>query len=196
MMNSERGLTQLLRTHLKLSGLPVKNVRPVKRWDGKSGRVDLHLAAKFQEHDRVRHLIVELKAPGLEIGRTELDQVEDYGNAILGNPHFSSATAQWDIILVGTELDDVAKNRIQEHEAELGRFWAPKPTGGAPQVKCYVRRWRDILDENRRRLDFLTSAMKHDPSLREGLDYVKRRYADVLPPEIGDTLSDEEGPDN
>jgi hypothetical protein len=177
MMNSERGLTQLRRTHLRLSGLPKKNVRPVKRWDGKSGRVDLHLAAKFQEHDRVRHLIVELKAPGLKIARTELDQVEDYGNAILKNPHFRSATAQWDIILVGTELDDVTKNRIHAEEAELGRFWAPPTIDGAPQVKCYVRRWRDILDENRRRLNFLTSAMQHDPSLREGLAYVRRRYA-------------------
>jgi hypothetical protein len=34
--------------------------------------------------------------------------------------------------------------------------------------------------------------MQHDPSLKEGLDYVKRRYADVLPPGIGETLSDEE----
>ncbi len=32
MMNSEKGLTQVLRTHLKLSGLPDKNVTTVKRW--------------------------------------------------------------------------------------------------------------------------------------------------------------------
>ena len=196
MMNSERGLTQLLRTHLRLSGLPQKNVRPVKRWDGKGGRVDLHLAAKSQEHDRVRHLIVELKAPGLEIGRDELNQVEDYGNAILSNPHFHSSTAQWDIILVGTDLQNVAANRIHPQEAELGRFWAPAPVEGGPQVKCYVRRWRDILDENRRRLDFFTSAMRHDPSLREGLDYVKRRYADILPPDIGNTIDGEAAPDS
>ena len=102
MMNSEKGLTQLLRTHLKLSGLPDKKIAPVKRWDGKTGRVDLHLAAKFQEHDRIRHLIVELKAPDVEINRVELDQVEDYGNAILSNSQFASESSQWDIILVGT----------------------------------------------------------------------------------------------
>jgi Histidine kinase-, DNA gyrase B-, and HSP90-like ATPase len=192
MMNSERGLTQLLRTHLKLSGLPSKDVRPVKRWDGKTGRVDLHLAAKFQEHDRVRHLIVELKAPGLEIGRAELDQVEDYGNAILSNPQFSSATAQWDIILVGTDLHSVARNRIYSDDFELGRFWAPEPSPGSPRVTCYVRRWRELLDENRRRLDFLTSVMRHDPSLKEGLDYVRDRYADILPEGIGDATDDDE----
>lgn len=36
LMNSERGLTEMLRTHLKLEGLPSSDVRPVKRWDGKS----------------------------------------------------------------------------------------------------------------------------------------------------------------
>src|SRR6202000_3141895 len=60
LMSSERGLTEVLRTHLRLERLPTKNALPVTRWDGKTGRIDLHLAAKYQEHDRVRHLIVEL----------------------------------------------------------------------------------------------------------------------------------------
>jgi hypothetical protein len=86
LMSSERGLTELLRTHLRLEALSAKDALPVTRWDGRTGRVDLHLAAKYQEHDRVRHLIVELKAPDITVGRKELDQVEDYGNAILSGP--------------------------------------------------------------------------------------------------------------
>ena len=68
LMKSESGLTQVLRTHLKLEGLPVKGIQPVKRWDGRSGRVDLHLAVKMQEFDRTRHLVIELKAPDLGAG--------------------------------------------------------------------------------------------------------------------------------
>jgi hypothetical protein len=37
-MSSDRSLTELLRNHLKLEGLPDKGVTPVKRWDGRSGR--------------------------------------------------------------------------------------------------------------------------------------------------------------
>jgi len=184
LMNSERGLTELLRTHLRLEGLPTKDAAPVKRWDGKTGRVDLHLATKYQEHDRVRHLIVELKAPDVTIGRQELNQVEDYGNAILSGPQFSSSTAQWDLILIGTSLDDVAQNRIQPDDFELGKFWGPTPKPGRPRVTAYVRRWRDVIDENKRRLDFVTSALEHDPSISEGLDYVREQYADLLPPNV------------
>ena len=160
MMNSEKGLTQVLHTHLRLSGLPDRDVAAVKRWDGKTGRVDLHLAAQAQEHDRIRHLIVELKAPDITIGRKELDQVEDYANVLTSNPQFSSATAQWDLILLGTQLDDVATNRIHNEGLELGEFWGPKQALGGPRVTAFVRRWRDVLDENKRRLDFLTRVLR------------------------------------
>lgn len=186
LMSSERGLTELLRTHLKLEGLSTKDAAPVKRWNGKSGRVDLHLAAKYQEHDRVRHLIVELKAPDITIGRRELDQVEDYGNAIVSGPQFSSSTAQWDLILVGTALDDVADNKIFKEDFELGRYWEATPKPGRPRVTAYVRRWRDLIDENRRRLDFVTQALEHDPSISEGLGYVREQYADFLPQVLND----------
>ncbi len=184
MMNSEKGLTQVLRTHLKLSGLPDRDVAPVKRWNGKTGRVDLHLAAQAQEHDRIRHLIVELKAPDTKIGRKELDQVEDYANVLTSDSQFNSATAQWDLILVGTQLDKVATNRIHNEGDELGEFWGPKQAPGGPRVTAFVRRWRDVLDENKRRLDFLTRVLQHDPSTAEGLGWVRENYADVLPEDI------------
>ncbi|MGB8381375.1 MAG: hypothetical protein WCG47_09010 [Dermatophilaceae bacterium] len=50
LMNTERGLTQLARTHLRLEGLPTGNLEPVKRWDGSSGRVDLHLAVQDRKY--------------------------------------------------------------------------------------------------------------------------------------------------
>ena len=171
----------------------------MKRWDGKTGRVDLHLAAQAQEHDRIRHLIVELKAPDITIGRKELDQVEDYANVLTSNPQFSSATAQWDLILLGTQLDDVATNRIHNDGLELGEFWGPKQALGGPRVTAFVRRWRDVLDENKRRLDFLTRVLQHDPSMAEGLGWVREHYADALPKNIkaggeADNPHSEEGP--
>src|SRR5215470_2334095 len=181
LMSSERGLTELVRTHLRLAGLPVKGIEPVRRWDGKRGRVDLHLAARYQEHDRVRHLVVELKAPDITLGRKELDQVEDYATTVLGNSVFSSDRSQWDFILVGTDFDDLVDNRIDGEDRELGQFLSPPKKPGRPRVRAFVRRWRDIIDENRRRLEFVASALEHDPSISEGLAYVKEQYADLLP---------------
>lgn len=184
-MNSERGLTQMLRTHLKLEGLPDDKVEPVKRWDGKSGRIDLHVAAKFQEHDRVRHLVVELKAPGIVAGRKERDQIEDYVNVVVGTPAFASERATWDFILAVTDYDELIENSFKGDNRELGLVLAPDSKPGRPMVRAYVRRWRNIIDENKRRLDFVTSSLEFDPSLAEGLAFIREEYAELIPEDLG-----------
>ncbi|MGX1703150.1 ATP-binding protein [Microbacterium sp. NPDC055357] len=189
-MNSERGLTQVLRTHLKLEGLPGGEVEPVKRWNGKSGRVDLHLAAKSQEHDRIRHLVVELKAPDITAGRTERDQVEDYVNVVLSNAAFASERAVWDFILVVTDYDEVIENSFKKKGREMGLIFEPNKKPGRPLVRAYVRRWRDIIDENKRRLDFVTRSLEIDPSLAEGLAFIKDEYAEMLPEDLEDSDED------
>ena len=180
-MNSERGLTEMLRTHFKLEGLPTKGVESVKRWDGRSGRVDLHLAVKAQEFDRTRHLVVELKAPDITLGRKELLQIEDYANAVLESKAFATDKVDWDFILTGTDYDSSVENRFTEETQALGQVLAPPAKSGHPCVRVYVRRWRDILDENRRRLAFMTSNLEHDPTLQEGLGHIREQYADLLP---------------
>lgn len=184
-MSSERGLTEMLRNQLKLEGLPTKGVTPVKRWDGRSGRVDLHLAVKSQEFDRTHHLVIELKAPGITLGRAELDQVEDYANVVMDNAAFASDRATWEFVLVGTGWDTVAENRISTEHRETGQFYGPPAKSGGPTVRAYVRKWRDVLDENKRRLAFMTNALEHDPTLEEGLGHLRSQYADLLPAELG-----------
>lgn len=184
LMSSERGLTELLRNHLKLEGLPDTDPATVRRWDGKTGRTDLHLAARYKEHDRIQHLVVELKAPDITAGRKEIDQVEDYANAVLSAAAFASDKTTWDFILVTTDYDDVVRRRIIGEDRELGLYLKPKKEAGRPLVRAYVRRWRDLLDENQRRLEFMTSALEHDPSITDGLDFVRQEYRDLLPPSL------------
>lgn len=193
LMTSEKGLTEMLRTHLRLEGLPTSDVTPVKRWDGKTGRVDLHLAAQYREHDRVRHLVVELKAPDITTGRTELNQVEDYANTVLDHAAFASDTAVYDFILVVTDYDKVTDHRIFKDKRELGQFLDPEKQPGRPAVRAYVRRWRDIIDENKRRLEFVTNRLETDPSITEGLAFVKEQYADILPSPTAPAEGDGDG---
>lgn len=189
LMSTERSLTELLRNHLKLDGLPTKDVETVRRWDGKTGRTDLHLAAKNKEHDRIRHLVVELKAPDITASRKELDQVEDYANAILSTAAFTGDRTSWDLILVVTDYDDLVRRRIKGDDFELGLFFEPQKEQGRPLVRAYVRRWRDVIDENKRRLEFMTNALEHDPSIAEGLQYVRSEYEDLLPEELRATAA-------
>lgn len=189
LMSTERSLTELLRNHLKLEELPTKDVGTVRRWDGKTGRTDLHLAAKNKEHDRIRHLVVELKAPDITASRKELDQVEDYANAILSTAAFTGDRTSWDLILVVTDYDDLVRRRTTGEDFEVGLFFDPEKEQGRPLVRAYVRRWRDVIDENKRRLEFMTNALEHDPSITEGLQYARTEYEHLLPEELRATVS-------
>lgn len=189
LMSTERSLTELLRNHLKLAGLSTKGVETVRRWDGKTGRTDLHLAAKNKEHDRIRHLIVELKAPDITASRKELDQVEDYANAILSTAAFAGDQATWDLILVVADYDDLVRRRIIGEDVEVGLFFDPQKEQGRPLVRAYVRRWRDVIDENKRRLEFMTNALEHDPSIGDGLQYVRDEYRGLLPEDLRGSAS-------
>jgi len=181
LMNTERGLTQMLRSHLKLEGLPASKIEPVQRWDGKSGRVDLHLAVKREEHDRARHLIVELKAPRITIDRGEVNQVEDYANVIAEDPRFHNQGGSWDIILVGSKVSPLMQRRIKGENKSTGLVQAIEASDGVPEINIYIRKWRDIIDENRRRLEYLSGALELDPGVEQGLDHLRAEYSDILP---------------
>lgn len=46
-----------------------------------------------------------------------------------------------------------------------------------------------MIDENKRRLEFMTNALEHDPSIAEGLQYVRSEYEDLLPEELRATTA-------
>lgn len=70
-------------------------------------------------------------------------------------------------------------------------LFEPEKKPGKPLVRAYVRRWRDILDENKRRLDFVTNSLQFDPSLTEGLAFIREEYAELLPDGLtGDEASE------
>ena len=86
------------------------------------------------------------------MGRRELNQVEDYANTVLDKSVFATDKATWDIILVGTDYDSVVENRFLPGRRSEGLMLNPDTKPGRPRVRVFVRRWRDILDENRARL--------------------------------------------
>lgn len=191
LMSSERSLTEMLRTHLKLAGLPDEKVDTVRRWDGRTGRLDLHLAARRKEHDRVRNLVVELKAPDIVANRPQLDQIEDYANSVLDTPAFQSGAATYDFILVVRNMADVAERRISDEHRETGQLNDIATEDNKPRVRTFVRRWRDIIDENKRRLEFFTQALEHDPTMSDGLEHLKEQYPQFVPTELVEPVREE-----
>ncbi|WP_232077735.1 ATP-binding protein [Mycolicibacterium aichiense] len=126
-MVSERGLSAALDRHLELLGEDRADKTPVKRLDGTVGRLDLLLSAAATEHDRNRHLVVELKAPKVVASLTELNQIKSYAKAVAKDPRFASSTTQWDFWLVTSEIDDDVRQEGQSARPRAGPGFRTRP---------------------------------------------------------------------
>lgn len=182
LMVSERGLTAALDRHRELLGEPRTDKTPVKLLDGKSGRLDLLLSVAATEHDRNRHLVVELKAPKVPAGPKELAQIKAYAMAVAKDPRFASSTTEWDFWLVTGEIDEVVRQEANQRGRERGLVFEPDlPDAPGAKVRVWVRDWGQIIDDAKRRLDYFQKSLQHDPSLDDARDYLRRNHGDVIP---------------
>lgn len=182
LMVSERGLTAALDRHRELLDEPRTDKKPVKLLDGKSGRLDLLLSVAATEHDRNRHLVVELKAPKIPAGQKELAQIKAYAMAVAKDPRFASSTTEWDFWLVTGEIDDVVRQEANQKNRERGVVFEPDlPDAPGAKVRVWVRDWGQIIDDAKRRLDYFQKSLQHDPSLDDARDYLRRNHGDVIP---------------
>jgi len=181
-MVSERGLSAALDRHLELLGEGRSDKTPVKRLDGTVGRLDLLLSAAATEHDRNRHLVVELKAPKVVASLTELNQIKSYAKAVAKDPRFASSTTQWDFWLVTSEIDDDVRQEATQRGREQGLVFEPDlPEAPGAQVRVWVRDWGQIINDAKHRLDYFQKSLQHDPSLDDAREYLRRNHGDVIP---------------
>lgn len=182
LMVSERGLTAVLDRHRELLGHERTDSTPVKLLDGKSGRLDLLLSVAATEHDRNRHLVIELKSPKVTATGKELAQIKSYAKAVATDPRFASTTTEWDFWLVTADIDDDVRQEANQRGRERGLAFEPDiPEAPGAKVRVWVRDWGQIIDDAKRRLDYFQKSLQHDPSLDDAREYLRRNHGDVIP---------------
>lgn len=194
-MISERGLSAALDRHLELLGTVRTDTAGVKRLDGTSGRLDLLLSAATTEHDRNRHLVVELKAPKVTASEKELSQIKSYAKAVVADSRFANSATVWDFWLVVTDVDDDVRQEATQRDRPRGLVFEPD-LKAAPdtKVRVWVRTWSEIIEDCRRRLAFFQERLQHDPSIDEAREYLSRVHGDVIPEGLFVNESSDAGP--
>jgi Type IIA topoisomerase (DNA gyrase/topo II, topoisomerase IV), A subunit len=183
MRSSEIGLTRLLEHHRRTIGWDTTPDGPVRAVDGGARRVDLMLSAQSHEHDRVRHLVIELKAPSVDADREQADQVDDYMQAVLKDPRFANVETTWDFYLVVRSIKDRLLPRVRQAGQPEGLYSEPTSYEHA-RVRVWVRTWSEILREAKQRLEFVKNGIDHNPSLEQALDYLRHRHGDLIPDQL------------
>lgn len=160
---AEAGLTRIM--HRVSAELALKRSRKttVRKADGKIGRIDSFMG-RMVPHGTENHrefLLIELKRPSLKIGRKEVDQLEDYVNVILSQPDFVNTSTTWNFFLVGSEYDEVIKERITQDDRPQGLMT------DKPNYKVWVKSWAEIIRDCDSRLRFVQDNLRIEVSAEE-----------------------------
>lgn len=182
MMFSERGLTRALEQHLSMLGRNPKEAEPVRLTNGGAGRLDLMLSAKTKEHDRIRHLVVELKAPAVTATDTEASQIKKYARAVVAHPQFADMRSEWDFVLLVTDYDDSVRGDIHQEGRPSGILDQSRIDPSSPvNYRVWVKKWSEVLNEAERRLDFYQQSLNHDPTFDDVRAYLLEHHGDIIP---------------
>jgi hypothetical protein len=153
----DKGLTKVLEAHRALLADGTPTSKAVTDLDGHTRIVDLMLSKATYFADRRQHLVVELKRPSLKLSQSELSQITNYAVAVSKDDRFKTPGVSWEFWLVGDDMDEIVEELENKKNGPSGLY-----TEGA-SYRIWVRRWAEILEENRQRLHFYREHLNYEP---------------------------------
>ncbi|NVD27018.1 ATP-binding protein [Parasphingorhabdus flavimaris] len=156
---SEVGLTRVM-GRVSEEVASKRKGRKITKKDGKTGRVDNFLGRLVPNPDPAKreYLLIELKRPSLTVARKELDQVEDYMNAIKDEDDFARTDTTWHFYLISGSHANEIDSRVNQKDRPQGLFLEGE------NYKVWVKTWSEIIRANEARLKFVQDQLKIEVS--------------------------------
>lgn len=171
------GLSKVLEAHYKLLEIDEPVLEPVTDTEGHTRIVDLMLSKAALFADQREHLVVELKRPSVKLAQTELGQISNYAVAASRDSRFKADGVNWEFVLVGDEMDEVVEELVNKKGQPSGLY----TEGG--NYRIWVRRWAEVIEENRQRLHFYRDHLAYQPEEEAQLEDVLGKYLPRTPKE-------------
>lgn len=104
------------------------------------------------EHREV--LVVELKAPKVKISSKELAQAMRYAQEIESSG-FTPQNVKFKVLLISSDISDAAKYQINADISNPFLYFK----SNSSRVEIWVMKWADLLERQKRRLNYLTTSL-------------------------------------
>lgn len=119
-------------------------------------QMDIFAVRQAKDGNIKKCVVVELKKPTIQIGRTELDQVKKYFDVILTEARFNAPNMEWCFFLVGNKIKDELKSEFEnaKHHGERSLVFK------AERHKIYVKTWSEIIADFEIGHDFIMGKLE------------------------------------
>ncbi len=175
----DQALTEVLKQHASCLENDVVINDPVTRVDGRRGIVDLMLSRQLPRNraDELEHLVIELKAPKVVIGKKEIDQIESYAFAVSNDERFRSLNTKWDFWIISNDYDDYAELKLENDSFEYGVIYK---TSKKRNVTIWLKTWSELIAENKHRLEFIRDKLNYNVDKESAMNHLKSTYSEYI----------------
>ena len=175
----DQALTEVLQQHLSLLGENAVVDEPVTRLDGRRGIVDLMLSRQLPTNkpNELEHLVVELKAPKVVIGKSEIDQIEGYAFAVADDERFRSIKTKWDFWIISNDLDGYARRKLENDALQEGVIY--KSTQSL-NITIWVKTWAQLIADNKHRLEFIRNKLNYSVDKESAIRHLRTSYSEYI----------------
>ena len=120
------------------------------------------------------HLLVELKAPNVSLGRKEVEQIRKYRDVIDDSHEFDKASTFWDIYLVSSKASEsVSKDRHQKG-LEHGVVWQ------GDNMIVWALEWSEIIAKAKEEMSFVREHLEVKTKELSVSEYLRRDFPDIF----------------
>jgi hypothetical protein len=174
----DESLTTVLKRHIKLLDREELAPEPVLRTDGSIGIVDLMLSRVIERREKLReHLIVELKAPRVNIGMKEIGQVKSYAHAVAEDPRFADTNTRWQFWVVSTDVATDGDRERKQRDRPFGLVYEADDI----EIQVWVKTWGEVIEDAEHRMKLFQKALNVQASHDDGVEYLRERHAEFVP---------------
>lgn len=175
----DQSLTEVLKKHAACLEDNIIINNPVTRIDKRQGIVDLMLSRQLPRNraDELEHLVIELKAPKVTIGKKEIDQIESYAFAVADDERFKSLNTKWDFWIISNNYNDYAQRKLENDSLENGVIYK---TSKKQNITIWVKTWSQLIAENKHRLEFIRDKLNYNVDEESAMDHLKATYSEYI----------------
>jgi hypothetical protein len=176
MATSDKSFREIIRSHRKQAGLEDIDDDVINNISGIADIPDLFLSATrdYPVNPKHHHLLVELKAPSVNIGLKEHDQIYKYARTILNSSQFDKTSTQWDLFLVSSKASE---------DISLLRQQKDKPHGctyEGENMTIWAFEWSEIISKAREEMQLVKDHLQKKSTELTVSEFLRDSFPDIL----------------
>ena len=182
MATSDQSFRNVVRTHRKLAGLGDADDAALDSVKGLDDIPDLFLAASrdYPIKPKHHHVLVEIKAPSVSLGKKERDQIRRYAETILESSEFDKSSTHYDLFLVSARASKEIDRDRNQKDKPYGCLWE------WDELSVWAFEWSEIITRSKEEMTLVRDNLERKSRQLSVSEEVRREFPDILKERDGD----------